>query len=142
MSYSISKEFHFEYAHRLNMNYDSPCKNLHGHSAKVIITIEHDYLNENDMIEDFVKMKPIKDWLDENFDHSLILNSSDTLNSFEFIKDMKVYILKNTEPTAEVLSKLICHKIPELINYNPKKITVQFYETAKNCASYTWRIYE
>jgi len=34
----VTKEFNFEMAHAL-MNYDGPCKNVHGHSYKMFVTV-------------------------------------------------------------------------------------------------------
>jgi 6-pyruvoyltetrahydropterin/6-carboxytetrahydropterin synthase len=41
----VSKEFHFEMAHAL-WNYDGPCKNIHGHSYKLIVTVIGTPLND------------------------------------------------------------------------------------------------
>lgn len=136
--YTISKEFYFEYSHRLNMKYASACKNLHGHSAKVIITISSDQLNENGMIIDFMHLEPIKLWIDQNLDHSLILNSLDILCSIPEINNMKTYIIDD-DPTSEVMTKIIWEEVAKILNHlsvNWKEMSVTFYETKKNCATY------
>ena len=38
MKIRITKEFHFEMSHCLN-NYNGACKNIHGHSYKLFITL-------------------------------------------------------------------------------------------------------
>ncbi len=136
--YSISKEFVFEYSHRLNMDYPSPCKNLHGHSAKVIITIWSNHINENGMIIDFAHLNPIKTWIDKNLDHSLILNSLDPLNSVPEINDMKKYLLDDN-PTSEVMANMLWIKVAKILNslaVNWEELEITFYETRKNYATY------
>ena len=39
MKVQLTKQFDFEMAHAL-MNYDGHCKNIHGHSYKLYITVE------------------------------------------------------------------------------------------------------
>ena len=59
----VSKKFSFELAHALH-NYDGDCKNIHGHSYKLIITLIGPILNENEnpkngMVVDFKIIKNI-----------------------------------------------------------------------------------
>jgi 6-pyruvoyltetrahydropterin/6-carboxytetrahydropterin synthase len=67
-------------AHSL-WNYDGPCKNIHGHSYKLYVTIigkpsEDSSDPKNGMVIDFSDLKKI---IDENvidyFDHSVIISS-------------------------------------------------------------------
>jgi 6-pyruvoyltetrahydropterin/6-carboxytetrahydropterin synthase len=133
--YTIEKEFKFEYAHKLNMNYDSPCKNLHGHSAKVLVKIWATVLNENGMIIDFTHLKPFQTFLDQNFDHTTILNKTD-----DHVKLIKTNLnVINGDPTSENMSKLFHKEIKYMLNQREvafTKIRVTFFETAKNAASY------
>ena len=138
--YSITKEFHFEYSHRLNMDYESACKNLHGHSAKIVVQIWTDKLDENGMIVDFTKLREIQTMIDNNFDHSIILNGKDEMVQVILDKGYKNFILyNNVDPTSEIMSRIIWDKIAHILNdlticWNEMEVT--FFETAKNCASY------
>lgn len=138
--YSITKEFSFEYSHRLNMNYESACKNLHGHSAKVIVTVWSKQLNEHKMIVDFTHLKPVKEWLDNNLDHCLILNGADPLSNIPEIKEMKTFILQNgVDPSSEVMARIIWDKVAVILNdltVDWEKLAITFYETTKNYATY------
>ena len=51
--YLLKKTFKIEGAHFLNLDYDSPCKNLHGHSWTVTMYCRSKKLNNNGMIIDF-----------------------------------------------------------------------------------------
>ncbi len=60
----ITKEFQFEMAHAL-VGYDGPCKNIHGHSYKLKVTVKgkvKDWTSDSDdgMGVDFGKPKIIK----------------------------------------------------------------------------------
>ena len=50
----VTKEFNFEMAHMLE-NHPSLCKNLHGHSYKLFVTLKGPI--DNDMVIDFKKPK-------------------------------------------------------------------------------------
>ena len=138
--YSITKEFSFEYSHKLNMNYDSACKNLHGHSAKVIVQIWSERLNDNHMIVDFTHLNSFKTYLDDTFDHSVILNGKDSLVEVVKFGNLKNFILENNiDPTSEIMARIIWDKFAYILNdmtVNWDEMEITFYETAKNCASY------
>lgn len=54
--YRITKNLSFCYGHRL-MDHPSKCRHLHGHSARVAMTLESENLNEQDMVCDFSDIK-------------------------------------------------------------------------------------
>ena len=138
--YSITKEFSFEYSHKLNMDYESACKNLHGHSARIIVQIWSRELNKNHMIIDFTHLNKFKTFLDDTFDHSVILNGKDSFVEIVKTTGMKHFILMNNiDPTSEVMARIIWDKFAYILNdmaVNWDSMEVTFYETAKNCASY------
>jgi len=59
----VTKEFTFEMAHAL-WNYDGPCRNIHGHSYKLYVTVFGNTLLDNTstklgMVMDFSELKKI-----------------------------------------------------------------------------------
>ena len=59
----VTKEFSFEMAHAL-WNYDGPCRNVHGHSYRLFVTLYGKPLEEQDnpkngMVIDFSDLKRI-----------------------------------------------------------------------------------
>lgn len=74
----LTKEFSFEAAHALD-GYDGPCREIHGHSYRLFVTVKGAPLTAADdpkqgMVMDFGVLKRIVD--DEiiaRFDHALIL---------------------------------------------------------------------
>ena len=74
----VTKEFEFEMAHAL-WNYDGPCKNIHGHSYRLFVTVMGIPIDDGEhakfgMVMDFKDLKAIvhKEIIDV-FDHSLLL---------------------------------------------------------------------
>lgn len=55
--YFVRKTFEFSAAHSLELNYTSPCRNLHGHNWKVTVECRSHELNENGMVTDFSDIK-------------------------------------------------------------------------------------
>ena len=75
----ITKEFRFEMAHLL-WNYDGLCKNIHGHSYILNVTVIGEPASNNcrnaGMVIDFAELKKIvNEEIINQFDHSLIINS-------------------------------------------------------------------
>lgn len=139
--YSLEKEYKFEYAHRL-MLHKGACKNLHGHSAKIKVEISANSLNKAGMIIDFGHLGFIKDYFDNNYDHTLILNESDPILDFllasEVSNGLKIKSFAG-EPTSENFAKAMAHDIGIMLierHLNITGLKITFWETAKNSASY------
>ena len=77
----ITKAFKFEMAHALH-GYDGLCKNIHGHSYRLWVTLKGVVRNEqghtkDGMVMDFDVIKQIvKIDIVEKYDHSLVLNAN------------------------------------------------------------------
>ncbi len=131
--YSLRKEFKFEYAHRL-MLHKGACSNIHGHSAKVRVEIYSEYALDNDMIIDFSELKCIQEYLDDQFDHKLILNENDPLYpimaKIDYIETVRI----DGEPTAENFARIIAFAIKSMVPTSVFKVT--FWETKNNSATY------
>jgi 6-pyruvoyltetrahydropterin/6-carboxytetrahydropterin synthase len=74
----ITREFPFEMAHAL-WNYDGPCRNIHGHSYRLFVTVSGKPLNDpasnrNGMLMDFSELKAIvRTTVIDQFDHALVV---------------------------------------------------------------------
>ena len=76
--YKIWKEFKFSASHILTgLPADHQCARLHGHNYLIEVELSSETLDETGFIVDFGELKPIKEWLDETFDHRHI---NDTVN--------------------------------------------------------------
>ncbi len=75
----VTKKFTFDMAHAF-YGYDGPCKNIHGHTYFLSVTIIGKIIDENNhpkngMVIDFTDFKKIvTDSVINVFDHSLVLN--------------------------------------------------------------------
>ena len=123
MMIRITKEFKFEMAHALH-GYDGLCKNIHGHSYKLWVTVKGEVRNENGhtkdgMVIDFAELKEIvKPEIIDKYDHSLVLNANSPHASIDFSAFEKVFYLPY-QPTSENLvmdfATIIESKIPKRI---------------------------
>lgn len=107
--YYIEKYIEIAGAHKLNLNYESKCQNLHGHNWDIIIYCKSKVLNENGMVYDF---KHIKNKITDKLDHKYVNEIVDF------------------NPTAENIAKYICDEIGETCY----KVSVQ--ESRGNIAIY------
>jgi 6-pyruvoyltetrahydropterin/6-carboxytetrahydropterin synthase len=60
---------------------DSHCRFIHGYGLKFKATFEATHLDKNNWVMDFGGLKPIKAWLDEQFDHKIVISREDPLLS-------------------------------------------------------------
>jgi 6-pyruvoyltetrahydropterin/6-carboxytetrahydropterin synthase len=68
--YEISKEFHFSASHQLHgLEKGHPCSRVHGHNYVVIVHLRSEQLNKQGFVKDYGELKPIKDYIDKEFDH-------------------------------------------------------------------------
>lgn len=105
----IRKLFKFENAHIVRGCSSVKCRSsIHGHSYKVEVLFESNYLDNGQMVYDFGLMKQnIKD-LVESFDHAITLWSGDDES---YISQMKNYSSRWVElpvsPSAEQFARVI-----------------------------------
>ncbi len=52
---------------------------MHGHNWDISVTFACDRTDENGFVVDFGKLKFLKNWIDENLDHSCVFSKSDPL---------------------------------------------------------------
>ena len=122
----ITKEFKFEMAHALK-GYDGPCKNIHGHSYELLVTISgHPITDENSpklgMVMDFGDLKKIvRETIVDIFDHALVISSSMPADLIEKLSDnFERVILLDYQPTSELMiadfANRIIKKLPSNVN--------------------------
>lgn len=138
----VSKEFHFEMSHAL-LNYDGPCKNIHGHSYKLIVTLIGEPLMDNKdpkngMLIDFVELKKlINALLVEHFDHAFLVNRQADISSFYTTKEMfdKMLVL-DYQPTCENILLDIVSRLKKGFPENLQIHNIRLYETASSYAEW------
>jgi 6-pyruvoyltetrahydropterin/6-carboxytetrahydropterin synthase len=138
----ITREFTFEMAHVLR-NYDGPCRNVHGHSYRLFVTLAGipvtDESNpKNGMVIDFTELKNIvlKNIVNK-FDHSVVV-SKDFDNDK---KEMMARTFGNTvvvdyQPTCENLVADFAHRLKSELPSGVRLHSLKLFETAKSYAEW------
>ena len=130
--YRVTKSVSFCYGHRL-LNYEGKCKHLHGHNADAVITLESESLDERGMLVDFSDIKAlVKDWLDSELDHTLLLHRDDPLLPVLREAGERFYLMDDN-PTAENIARLIFDFVAAR---GFPVIEVTLWETGTSSASY------
>lgn len=138
----VTKEFGFEMAHVL-WNYDGPCRNVHGHSYRLFVTLsgipfEDPDNPKNGMVIDFTDLKRIvKDEIISVFDHSVVVNKRYEQEKRDmFLKLFGNTVLVDYQPTCE---NLVEDFAVRLIPHLPQKVklhSLKLYETATSYAEW------
>ncbi len=113
----IRKMFKFENAHIVRGCSTVRCRSsLHGHSYKVELLFESDFLDNGQMVYDFGLMKQNMKALIDSFDHAVAIWNGDDK---EYIADMKKHshrwITLPVSPSAEQFSRVIFVMIDKLL---------------------------
>jgi 6-pyruvoyltetrahydropterin/6-carboxytetrahydropterin synthase len=131
--YSVTKRIEFCYGHRL-LDYDGVCKHPHGHNAIAEIEVLATALDERDMVCDFSDIKRVvKDWVDRELDHKMILRRDDPLVEPLRVLGEPVYLV-DSNPTVECLAQLI-HQQAKASGLPVVRVTV--WETPSSYATYS-----
>ena len=120
----ITKQFSFETGHAL-YGYDGKCKNVHGHSYKLSVTVIGEPITDSNnvkfgMVIDFSDLKKIvREDIVDVFDHATVFN--ETTPHIELAKELKTrghhVILVDYQPTSENMvidfAQRIKNRLPE-----------------------------
>ena len=107
MQIRVTKEFRFEMAHAL-FGHDGPCKNIHGHSYQLAVTLMGVPIQNKDnpkagMVVDFSDIKKlVNEEIVFPFDHSLVLNIDTPSSRYSGLAEQKLILLE-FQPTCENL---------------------------------------
>ena len=129
----IAKEFHWEMGHLLPEHFGL-CKNIHGHSYKMIVVFEGE-LDEHGMVMDFYVVEKIINPIIEKLDHAFMVKDDDeiTLEFLEKLGSKKVVV--DFFATVENICKYFSDKIIKSnLPKNIKFVNVRVYETAGDYA--------
>ena len=113
----IRKLFKFENAHIVRGCSTIKCRSsLHGHSYRIELLFESNFLDNGQMVYDFGLMKQNMKALIESFDHSVAIWSGD---GKEYVADMKKHSSRWVElpvsPSCEQFSRVIFIMIDKLL---------------------------
>lgn len=130
--YSVTKEVHFCYGHRLP-GHKGKCRHLHGHNARALIRLESSKLDGLGMVVDFSDIGSyLKTWLNAEIDHNMLLCEADPVLPLLRQAGERVFVMERN-PTAENIARLIFEQV-EQGGYPVVEVTV--FETETASASY------
>ncbi len=132
----LTKIFRFETGHAL-YGYDGKCKNLHGHSYKLHVTIigkpvEDSSNSKWGMVYDFGDLKKIVNKeIIERFDHAMVLNQNTP--HLELGKHLHQeghqVVFTDYQPTCENMLIDFASKIQKKLPFEIKLYSLRLYET-------------
>ncbi len=138
----VTKEFPFEMSHVL-WNYDGPCKNVHGHSYRLFVTIAGKPAGnienpKNGMVMDFSDLKSIvRKEIVDLFDHSVVLSNQIDKEKAETFKNLfGNTVLVSYQPTCENLVADFAARIAPHLPAGVKLHSLKLYETATSFAEW------
>ncbi|MDQ2179369.1 6-carboxytetrahydropterin synthase [Marinifilum sp. D714] len=138
----LTKEFRFEMAHAL-WNYDGLCKNIHGHSYILFVTVIGEPITDKTnpklgMVMDFGELKGIvSEEVVDQLDHALVL-SKDTPNidQLNIPQMFDRFFVMDYQPTCENMiadfAERIKARLPERVELHSLKL----HETATSFAEW------
>ena len=133
---TVTKTIRFDAAHILT-NHQGLCKNLHGHTYRVDVSVTQGDGDTSDMVIDFKDLKRIAiEVVCERFDHAFIYNTESAGE-----REIAAVVEKNGmrtvaipfRSTAENLARMFFGELKARI---PGLSAVKVWETADSCAEY------
>lgn len=139
----LTKAFTFETAHALH-GYDGKCKNIHGHSYKLFVTVKgipSEDINDVKlgMVMDFGDLKKIvnKEIVDL-FDHAILLNENSPHKSLgqKLLSEGHNVVFTDYQPSAENMILWIVERIKPLLPKNIDLVALKLHETENSYAEW------
>lgn len=138
----ITREFSFEMAHVL-WNYDGPCKNVHGHSYKLFVTLQGEPISDemnpkNGMVMDFSLLRSIVNReIVDVFDHSVVVSNRVEESRLDALRKMFGNVLVvDYQPTCEKMVEDIAIRIIAHLPDGVEIHNVRLFETANSYAEW------
>lgn len=139
----ITKQFSFETGHAL-YGYDGKCKNVHGHSYKLSVTVIGHPISDSShvkygMVIDFSDLKKIvKEEIVDLFDHATVFNQNTP--HIELAEELKQrghhVILVNYQPTSENMVIDFAQKIQSRLPQSIALHSLKLQETESSYAEW------
>lgn len=133
---AVTKTVKFDAAHILT-NHAGLCKNLHGHTYRVDVSVAQAPDDESDMVIDFKELKRIAtETICDRFDHAFIYSTASE-GEREIAAVVERHGMRTVaipfRSTAENLARMFYGEMKSKI---PNLASVKVWETADSCAEY------
>tara|TARA_R110001632_G_scaffold67581_1_gene158687 strand:- start:1279 stop:1728 length:450 start_codon:yes stop_codon:yes gene_type:complete len=139
----ITKQFNFETGHAL-YGYDGKCRNVHGHSYKLSVTVLGTPIDDNTnvkygMVIDFSDLKKIvKEEIVDQFDHATVFNKNTP--HVELAKELSDrghhVILVDYQPTSEMMVIDFAERIKSRLPKSIHLFSIKLQETETSFAEW------
>lgn len=111
--YELTVKGHFDAAHHL-YGYPGECRNLHGHTWDVEVSVVGDRLDDIGIVYDFKTLKEDLSRVLSDYDHVLV-------------NDVEPF--GTLSPTAENLARVICERLGEIVGPTVRVSEVVVWES-------------
>jgi len=139
----VTKSFNFETAHAL-YGYDGKCKNIHGHSYKLFVTVKGTPIQDSSnpkfgMVIDFGDIKKIvKAEVVDKFDHAILLNVNSPHKELgeNLMKEGHKVIFTDYQPSCENMLIDMVNLIGPQLNKMVELQSIRLHETETSYAEW------
>ena len=139
----LTKEFSFESAHALD-GYDGLCREIHGHSYRLFVTIKGEPSQCEDnpkrgMVMDFGDLKRIvNSEIIERLDHSFVLRNSEQNAELQraFSAKFEKIVLVDYQPTCENMLADFAERLRRRLPKGVELHSLRLHETATSYAEW------
>ena len=138
----LTKEFRFEMAHAL-YNYDGLCKNIHGHSYILQVTVVGEPVSDENnpklgMVMDFGELKAIVNReIVNDLDHAVVVSNKVSLDSLAQLGQMtERYFIMDYQPTCENMLIDFANRLQKALPKSVELFSLKLHETANSFAEW------
>ena len=139
----LTKEFSFEAAHALG-GYDGPCREIHGHSYRLFVTIKGEpscdaYDPKQGMVMDFGLLKRIvNEQIISRLDHAFIIRQSEQGEELRDVLSPYYHniVLVDYQPTCENMLADFAERLLEALPDEVELYSLRLHETATSFAEW------
>ena len=138
----LTKEFRFEMAHAL-WNYDGLCRNLHGHSYILRVTVKGRPLDDanhvkHGMVMDFGDLKAIvNDEILSRLDHAILISDRSSVDQVKNLPQMaERLVVVDYQPTCENMLVDFAKRLSARMPQNVQLHSLRLNETATSYAEW------
>lgn len=139
----LTKEFSFEAAHALD-GYDGPCREIHGHSYRLFVTVAGRPVADPEnpkygMVMDFGVLKHIvNEQIVSRFDHAFVLRDSERGRAVREALGERFsnIVVVDYQPTCENMLADFARRITSRLPEGVRLHSLRLYETATSFAEW------
>ena len=139
----LTKEFNFEAAHSLE-GYDGACREIHGHSYRLVVTIKGEpsadgYDPKQGMVMDFGLLKQIVgEQIVSRLDHAFIMRRSEQSEQVQAMLEGIYHniVLVDYQPTCENMLADFAERLLEALPDEVELYSLRLHETATSFAEW------